>query len=218
MKKGVQGMFQGVIDTLHQKVFWKIQGFNLFMVAKRIVFYIFVALWLICVVSILSQIFHLSGFQKEKIASAFYFFTVIGAVFNMFKSSFRGTKSEGMLELLKAILNSMLWTLMFYLAFSINLTSYEKISKLILSWLFVSFLFELNKIIVFRKLSKKVESGKKTDYFDLIEQQVTKKFENERLSDAVVSETYKLKYSRISFKVNRRTIVENRIINLEEKD
>lgn len=218
MKKEVQDIYQGAINTLHQKIFWKIQGFNLFMIVKRLVYYVLITLSLIFVVSILSQIFHLSGFQKEKIASAFYFLTVIGALFNMFKNSFRGTESEGMLELLKAIMNSMLWTLMFCLAFSINLTSYEKISNLILSWFVVAFLFRLNEIMVFRKLSKQVESGKKTDYFDLVEQRVTKKFANERLSDVVFSETYKLRYSRVTFKVNKRTIIENRVNNLEEKD
>lgn len=65
------------------------------------------------------------------------------------------------------------------------------------------------------KLSKEIESGKKTDWFNLVEQQVTKKFEAEWLSEAIVCETYQLKYSRISFKAKRRTIVENRVINLE---
>ena len=211
-------MFQDAIDTFHKKIFWKIQAFNLFMIVKRIVSYILITLSLIFVGSITSQALRLSSFQRESISLGIYFIVLIIVFIKMFKNIFQGTKSNGMLELLKAFMNIMIWTIMFSLAFSINLTNYEKISNLILTWFFVAILFKLNEIIVFTKLSKKVESRKKTDYFDLIEQQVTKRFENERLSEGIVSETYKLRYSGVTFKVNRRTIVENRVINLEEKD
>ncbi|WP_270338079.1 hypothetical protein [Lactococcus lactis] len=214
MKNEVQGIFQGAIDTFHQKMFWKIQGLNLFMIVKRIVYYVLIALSLIYVVSVTSQGIHLSSFQKVNIFNGISIFVLIFLFFKVVKNSFRGSNVS--FEVSKFIVSGFLWNLMFYLAFSTNLTSYEKISNLVWSGFVVAFLFRLIEIIVFRKLSKQIENDKKPDWVDLVEQQVTKKFEDERLSYADVSETYKLKYSRISFKVNRRTIIENSVINLEE--
>lgn len=212
MKKEVQGMFQGAIDTLHQKMFWKIQGFNLFMIVKRIVYYVLIALSLIYVVSVTSQGLHLSGFQKTNIFNGVSIFVLIFLFFKVVKNTFRGSNVS--FEVSKLIVSGFLWNLMFYLAFSTKLTSYEKISNLIWSGFVVAFLFRLIEIIVFRKLSKQIENDKKPDWVNLVEQQVTKKFEAEWLSEAIVCETYQLKYSRISFKVKRRTVVE-RAINLE---
>lgn len=216
MKKEVQGIFQGVIDTLHKKIFWKIQGFNLFMIMKKIAYYILIALSLIYVVSVTSQGLHLSGFQKTNIFNGLSIFVLIFLFFKVVKNSFRGSNVS--FEASKFIVSGFLWNLIFYLAFSTNLTSYEKISNLVWSWFVVAFLFRLIEIIVFRKLSKQIENDKKTDWVSLTEQQVTKRFEDEHLSEAIVSETYKLRFSRINFKLDRRTIDENRVINLEEKN
>lgn len=216
MKKELQDIFQRLTNTLHQKIFWKIQGFNLFMIVKRIVYYVLIALSLIYVISVTSQGLHLSNFQKVNIFNGISIFVLIFLFFKVVKNSFRGSNVS--FEVSKFIVSGFLWNLMLYLAFSTNLTSYEKISNLIWSGFVVAFLFRLIEIIVFRKLSKQIENDKKPDWVDSVEQQVTKKFEDERLSYANVSETYKFKYSRISFKVNRRTIVENREIDLEEKN
>lgn len=153
-------------DMLHLKIFWKIQGFNLFMIVKRIVYYILVALSLIFVVSVVSQGLHLSSFQKENILNGISIFMLIFLLFKVVKNNFRGSNLS--FEFSKFIISSFLWIFTFHLAFSINLTSYEKISNLISSWFIVAFLFRLIEIIVFRKLSKQIEKDKKPDWVNLV--------------------------------------------------
>ena len=210
MKKEVQAIFQEVTDTLHQKIFWKIQGLNLFMIMKRIVYYVLIALSLIFVISITLQGLHLSSSQKVNMELGISLCGQIIVFIRMFKNIFRGR--DRMIVLLKTVVNGFLWTLFVYLAITINLTNYDKISNLIQGWFVVGVLFKLNEILIFRKLSKEVENGKKFDWLVLVGQQVNRTFDNGILLSVDISEMYKLRYSRVNFKFNRATTAVNKAI------
>ena len=182
-------------ELLCQKIFWKIQGLNLFLVLRKIVYFILIGLSLIFVVSLTSQALHFSKVQREGILSLIVM--LVGAVsfLGLCKKVFHGGKFA--LEAIKTTLNACLWFFLICLAFSIQLTDYKKISELLQSLLMVAFLFGVSRFFIFRNLVHGIRTGKKADWVRRVDWQKKSNCQDGLLLLTEVLEIYYLKYSRV---------------------
>jgi hypothetical protein len=202
MRKELQDIFQGAINTLHQKMFWKIQGLNLFLIIKKVVFFVWSYTSIIFITSFSIQALHLTAYQKNVLESELGFLVFGILVFDFFKNGQRYSISE-MLPICIFVLKSGLCFLVLNIAFSINITNFENAGNLILRWFVVVILFSINKFFVFRTLSKDVMSGEKADWIGNIDREVTHKYVNGSLLRDEISETYYLKYSLAKLEIKK---------------
>ncbi|AYG01306.1 hypothetical protein [Lactococcus allomyrinae] len=185
---------------LHQKTFWKIQGLNLFLVLRKIVSYLLIVLSLIFVVSLTSQALDFSNGQREKILNLILLLVTVVNFIKGGKKVFQRRAPD--LEVVKTFLNVGLWWFLIYLAFSIQLTDYERINELLQRWFVVGFLFEVSHFFIFRHLAQEIKTGKKSDWVRRIDGQKKSNYQDGLLLFTEVSETYHLKYTRVYFKFN----------------
>ncbi|MDG4965505.1 hypothetical protein OGZ37_02785 [Lactococcus lactis] len=203
MKKEVQGMFQGAIDTLQQKTFWKIQGLNLFLTMKKVIFFVWSYVTIIFITSISIQALQLNAYQMNILESQLGFIILGILVFDFFKNVIQHFSIYEMLPILILVMKGGLYFLALNIAFTIHITNFESTSNLLFRWFVVVILFSINKFFVFRSLSKDLMSGKKTDWVGNIDREVTHKYVNGSLVRDEISETYCLKYSLIKLGIKK---------------
>lgn len=184
-------------EVLQTKTFWKIQGLNFYLIVGKIVSFVMLSLSLIAVVSITSQGLHLSDFQKGSVLNITIFVVVVLWKFiNLFKNIHNG--DDGSVEFLRAILGILAWAFIICSAFSINLTDYKAYFDLLLHWFVLFILFDLTKRSIFRKLTRDIITGEKSDWVRNINQKVIDKYEYGSLISSEIIETYKVKYSTVN--------------------
>lgn len=182
-------------DVLSQTKFWKIQGLNLLLLTKKVVNYVFLTLGLTLIVFVTSKGLRLSSYQKGSILTFLLIIVIFVELYRAFQNVFLG--KDMIWTFVRMVIGSLLATLIIYLAFSIELTGFEKINDLVLRWGILAILFKISEMSLLRKISSDIKNGGKADWVRTFERQVINKYENGLLIGGGISDKYALRYSPI---------------------